>query len=187
MPLRTPFQTSPNSLSVLKIDIVSDLSCPWFAIVLSALEQALARLGEEVPIEQRFQPFKLNLRMPAEGEDTVEHLTRKHGYTLQQVECNGEALRQRGETVGFAFGKRQRIHNTFDAYRLLHWAGLEGRQRKLNHALVRGRVESARCCSTSRITTRLRTVEPTAILDNGIESSVPHWPGAVTWWSHRKR
>ena len=123
----------------MKIDFVSDVSCPWCAIGLGALEQALARLGDEVPVELHFQPFELNPRMPAEGEDTVEHLMRKYGLTREQCERNSEAIRERGETVGFTFGKgmRRRIYNTFDAHRLLHWAGIEGRQRELKHALLR--------------------------------------------------
>lgn len=121
----------------MKIDFVSDVSCPWCAIGLGALEQALARLGHEVPVELHFQPFELNPQMRPEGEDIVAHLSRKYGLTPEQVERNGEAIRQRGEAVGFTFGQRRRIHNTFDAHRLLHWAGLEGRQRDLKHALLR--------------------------------------------------
>ncbi|MGI9026543.1 MAG: DsbA family oxidoreductase [Burkholderiaceae bacterium] len=123
----------------MRIDFVSDVSCPWCAIGLSALEQALVRLDGEVRAELHFQPFELNPQMPPEGEDIVEHLARKYGITPAQVERNSEAIRQRGETVGFTFGKgkRRRTYNTFDAHRLLHWAGLEGCQRELKHALLR--------------------------------------------------
>ena len=125
--------------STMKIDFVSDVSCPWCAIGLNALEQALARLDGEVSAELHFQPFELNPQMPAAGEEIVEHLTRKYGITPAQVEHNSEAIRQRGQAVGFTFGKgkRRRTWNTFDAHRLLHWAGLEGRQRQLKHALLR--------------------------------------------------
>jgi predicted DsbA family dithiol-disulfide isomerase len=123
----------------MKIDFVSDVSCPWCAIGLSALEEALARLGGEVRADLHFQPFELNPQIAAEGEDIVEHLTRKYGSTPEQIERNSEAIRQRGAAVGFTFGqgRRRRIYNTFDAHRLLHWAGLEGRQRELKHALLR--------------------------------------------------
>ena len=123
----------------MKIDFVSDVSCPWCAIGLNALEQALARLDGEVQAELHFQPFELNPQMAAEGEEIVEHLTRKYGISGEQVAHNSEAIRQRGETVGFTFGKgkRSRIYNTFDAHRLLHWASLVGRQRELKHALLR--------------------------------------------------
>ena len=123
----------------MKIDFVSDVVCPWCAIGLNALEQALARLDGTVQTEIRFQPFELNPQMPPEGEDIVEHLTRKYGITPAQVERNGEAIRQRGESVGFVFGrgKRRRTYNTFHAHRLLFWADLEGRQRALKHALLK--------------------------------------------------
>ena len=112
----------------LKIDFVSDVSCPWCAIGLTALESALARVAPEVTAELHFQPFELNPQMAREGEDTIEHLTRKYGISAEQAQTNAEAIRQRGAAVGFTFGqgKRKRIWNTFDAHRLLHWAELEG-------------------------------------------------------------
>jgi len=124
----------------LKIDFVSDVSCPWCAIGLSSLEQALARLQGEVRAELHVQPFELNPGMAAGGEDITEHLTRKYGSTPQQQAANREAIRQRGAAVGFEFRKegRDRIYNTFDAHRLLHWAGLQdaARQHALKKALL---------------------------------------------------
>lgn len=121
----------------LKIDFVSDVSCPWCAIGLHALQGALERLGNEVSAEIHFQPFELNPQMPPEGQDIGEHLAEKYGSTPQQLEQNREAIRARGEQVGFIFrmDKRGRIYNTFDAHRLLHWAELEGRQPALKRAL----------------------------------------------------
>jgi len=112
----------------LKIDFVSDVSCPWCAIGLSSLEAALARVAPDVTAELHFQPFELNPQMTKEGEDTVEHLTRKYGISAEQARANAEAIRQRGAAVGFTFGEgqRKRVWNTFDAHRLLHWAELEG-------------------------------------------------------------
>ena len=126
-------------MNTLKIDFVSDVSCPWCAIGLHALEAALARLDGTLRAELHFQPFELNPQMAREGEDITEHLARKYGATPEQSARNREAIRQRGESVGFTFDmdKRGRIYNTFDAHRLLHWAGLEGRQRELKHALLR--------------------------------------------------
>ena len=108
----------------MKIDFVSDVSCPWCAIGLTALETALERLGPEVPVTLHFQPFELNPGMAPEGEDTTEHIARKYGMPEHQVMQNREAIRQRGAAVGFTFNmdKRSRIYNTFDAHRLLHWA-----------------------------------------------------------------
>ena len=122
----------------MKIDFVSDVACPWCAVGLNALERALERMPE-LPVELHFQPFELNPQMSPEGEDAMEHLMRKYGSTREQLLRNREAIRARGAAVGFAFGERTRIWNTFDAHRLLHWAGVEGPdgfQRRLKHALL---------------------------------------------------
>lgn len=112
----------------LKIDFVSDVSCPWCVIGLKSLETALQRLAGEVQAEIHFQPFELNPDMPPEGQDINEHLSQKYGSTPEQLQQTREAIRLRGAALGFEFsiGKRDRIYNTFDAHRLLHWAGLEG-------------------------------------------------------------
>lgn len=124
---------------ILRIDFVSDVVCPWCAIGLAALEQALERTRGEFEVDVHIQPFELNPRLGAEGEDAVEHLKKKYGMADAQVAANQEAIRRRGAELGFTFDmdRRRRIHNTFDAHRLLHWAGLEGRQRELKHALLR--------------------------------------------------
>src|SRR4051812_19082823 len=123
-----------------KIDFVSDVACPWCAVGLSALEQALARLQGEVAAQLHFQPFELNPQMGPEGQDVGEHLAQKYGSTPEQQSANWAALRQRGEAVGFAFREqgRGRVWNTFDAHRLLHWAGTLGgdAQLKLKKALL---------------------------------------------------
>ena len=123
--------------AAMKIDFVSDISCPWCAIGLNALEQALAEVQGEISAELHFQPFELNPQMPAEGQDIDEHIAQKYGASKEQMAANREQIRRRGEEVGFVFGegKRSRIYNTFDAHRLLHWAEEEGRQRELKHAL----------------------------------------------------
>ncbi|GIZ50063.1 DsbA family oxidoreductase [Noviherbaspirillum aridicola] len=124
-------------MKTLKIDFVSDVSCPWCAIGLNTLEEALRRLDGEVAAELHFQPFELNPQMGPEGQDIDEHLMEKYGATPEQSARTREAIRARGAEVGFDFRmeKRSRIYNTFDAHRLLHWAGIEGRQQALKHAL----------------------------------------------------
>jgi predicted DsbA family dithiol-disulfide isomerase len=126
--------------AAMKIDFVSDISCPWCAIGLNALEQALAEVQGEISADLHFQPFELNPQMPAEGQDIDEHIAQKYGASKEQMAANREQIRRRGEEVGFVFGegKRSRIYNTFDAHRLLHWAEEaegQGRQRELKHAL----------------------------------------------------
>jgi predicted DsbA family dithiol-disulfide isomerase len=121
----------------MKIDFVSDVACPWCAVGLNALERALERIGPELQVDLRFQPFELNPTMPAEGADTVQYLSAKYGITAEQIARNRDVIRERGAAVGFRFGARPRVWNTFDAHRLLHWAGLQGRQRELKHALLK--------------------------------------------------
>ena len=123
--------------ATLKIDFVSDVSCPWCVIGLKALEQALDRVSGEVTADIHFQPFELNPQMPAQGQDVTEHIAQKYGATAEQSARNREAIRARGAALGFTFNmdKRSRIYNTFDAHRLLHWAELEGRQRELKQRL----------------------------------------------------
>lgn len=120
----------------MRIDFVSDVTCPWCAIGFTALERALERLGGEVPVELHLQPFELNPDMPPEGEDIVRYMGRKYGLTAEQVAERRAVIRERGAAVGFDFGPRTHVWNTFDAHRLLHWAGLEGRGRELKRALL---------------------------------------------------
>ncbi len=128
-------------MTELKIDFVSDIACPWCAVGLYTLEAALAQLPQGVTASVHFQPFELNPQMPEGGQDTAEHLTQKYGSTPQQQAQIREVIGQRGAEVGFVFRAqgRDRIYNTFDAHRLLHWAALEGNsyQHALKKALLR--------------------------------------------------
>jgi predicted DsbA family dithiol-disulfide isomerase len=123
----------------IKIDFVSDISCPWCVIGLRGLEQALERTGGDIAAEIHFQPFELNPAIASEGENIGEHIARKYGSTPEQSAATREVIQDRAAQVGFAInhGPDSRIYNTFDAHRLLHWAGTLGgeRQRALKHAL----------------------------------------------------
>jgi len=122
----------------LKIDFVSDVSCPWCIIGLKGIEEALRRVGDLVEADIRFQPFELNPQMPPEGQKLVEHVAQKYGSTPQQFQERRAMIRDRAAELGFTIGlspEEGRVYNTFDAHRLLHWAGLEGRQYQLKLAL----------------------------------------------------
>jgi predicted DsbA family dithiol-disulfide isomerase len=121
----------------IKIDFVSDISCPWCIIGLRGLEEALTRTRDVVAAQITFQPFELHPNMPAEGQNIVELVAQKYGSSPAQSAANREMIRARAAEVGFTIvvSKQSRIYNTFDAHRLLHWAGLEGRQSVLKHAL----------------------------------------------------
>lgn len=115
-------------IPTLQIDFVSDITCPWCAVGLAALEQALDRLQGEITAELRFQPFELNPRMPTDGQEIGEHLHEKYGSSPEQQSQMRELIRGRGADAGFIFNSegRGRIWNTFDAHRLLHLAAVEG-------------------------------------------------------------
>ena len=131
----------------MRIDFVSDVACPWCAVGLNALERALEKIGPDIPVELHFQPFELNPTMAAEGADAADYLKAKYGMSDAQLAQNRSVIHERGALVGFTFGQRARVWNTFDAHRLLHWAGLQdqqraaapqpgGKQRALKHALL---------------------------------------------------
>ena len=128
----------------LKIDFVSDVVCPWCVVGLGGLEGALERLkGEGIAAEVSFQPFELNPGMAAEGENVGEHIAKKYGSTPEQSAANQAMITARAAEAWEGFemrmGPDSRIWNTFDAHRLLHWAGTVGLadQRALKAALFR--------------------------------------------------
>ncbi len=138
-PSPTTATTAAAPVRTLRIDFVSDVACPWCAVGLAGLERALEQLQGSVAAELHFQPFELNPQMPPEGEDMVEHIGRKYGSTPEQQAASRATIRERGASVGFAFhpAGRGRIWNTFDAHRLIYWAGLEGRQQAMKNALLK--------------------------------------------------
>jgi predicted DsbA family dithiol-disulfide isomerase len=122
----------------LKIDFISDVACPWCAIALHSLEEALRRTADLVQAELTFLPFELNPDMAAGGANIEEYLGGRYGGP-EKMAAMREMVRARGAEVGFTINQTaaSRLHNTFDAHRLLHWAGTVGRQRELKHALFK--------------------------------------------------
>jgi predicted DsbA family dithiol-disulfide isomerase len=124
----------------MRIDFVSDVACPWCAIGFNALERALEKIGGDLgEIELHMQPFELNPTMPPEGADLGAYLSGKYGMRPADLAASQKRLAERGAAEGFAFGTRTHIWNTFDAHRLLQWAGAEGppgSQRALKRALL---------------------------------------------------
>jgi predicted DsbA family dithiol-disulfide isomerase len=111
----------------IKIDYVSDVACPWCAVGLGNLNQAIAELSDKATFEVHFRPFELKPNMPKGGQDAIEHLTEKYGLTTDQVKANQANIRAKALEAGFAFHPegRKRVYNTFDCHRLLHWAAKE--------------------------------------------------------------
>jgi len=125
----------------MRIDFVSDVACPWCAIGMTALDRALERIGSDVgEIEVHVQPFELNPTMGPAGEDAAKYLSEKYGLSPEQLTVNRARIAERGAAEGFRFGTRSHVWNTFDAHRLLFWAGVEGppgAQRALKRALLK--------------------------------------------------
>jgi predicted DsbA family dithiol-disulfide isomerase len=121
----------------MRIDFVSDISCPWCVIGLKGLEQALRQVGELVEAEIHLQPFELNPDMPAEGQNVREHVEQKYGLARGDSNAIRDTIRARAADVGFviATSEDSRIYNTFDAHRLLHWAETRGKALPLKTAL----------------------------------------------------
>jgi predicted DsbA family dithiol-disulfide isomerase len=125
--------------AALRIDFVSDVACPWCVVGLRSLLKAIDAVGDKAQIELHFQPFELNPDMTPEGENTTEHVQKKYGSTPERSAAARNALKESGAALGFDFNysPQSRIWNTFDAHRLLHWAGLEGKQLELKQALFK--------------------------------------------------
>ncbi|CAM3587478.1 DSBA-like thioredoxin domain-containing protein [Bordetella sputigena] len=120
----------------LRIDFVSDVACPWCAVGLASLQRAIANVGDAVDAQIVMHPFELNPDMKPEGEALVDYIGKKYGRTPEQIAESQAMIRERGASVGFSFGQRSRVYNTFDAHRLLFWAGIEGKQLPLKMALL---------------------------------------------------
>ena len=121
----------------LRIDLVSDVACPWCAIGYRRLEQALEMLDGEVEVELAWQPFELNPNMPPEGEPILEHLCRKYGRDAASIDQTQGEMMVLAEELGLNFrgARERRAHNTFDAHRVLAWAAEQGRETELQLAL----------------------------------------------------
>ena len=121
----------------VRLDIVSDVVCPWCTIGLAALEQALARVADVVEADIAFHPLQLNPGLPPEGELLADNMARKYGASPDQAKAAGGRIRDAAAEVGVDMsGRSARLYDTFDAHRLLHWAGETGGQLALKHALL---------------------------------------------------
>ncbi|WP_439861107.1 DsbA family oxidoreductase [Pseudomonas sp. MBLB4136] len=119
----------------LRIDIVSDVVCPWCIIGYRQLATALQATG--TPHEIHWHPFELNPDMPPEGQNLRDHVAEKYGTTREQSEDSRARLTAIGAELGFAFrfADDMRMHNTFNVHQLLHWADQQGRMHDLEQAL----------------------------------------------------
>ena len=119
----------------IRVDIISDVVCPWCIVGYRQLKQAADATGIE--IETYWHPFELNRDMPPEGENLREHIMRKYGSTAEQSAQARQQLASIGEPLGidFQFADDSKIVNTFAAHQLLHWAQGAGKSQDLKLAL----------------------------------------------------
>ncbi|MBP5979432.1 MAG: DsbA family oxidoreductase [Halomonas sp.] len=124
-------------MQTLRIDLVSDVACPWCAIGYRRLEQALETLKGEIEVELHWQPFELNRDMPPEGEPILEHLCRKYGKDVASMEHSQREIMQVADELGLNFrgALERRANNTFAAHRVLAWAGTQNQETALQLAL----------------------------------------------------
>jgi len=125
----------PTHSNNLRIDIVSDVVCPWCIIGYRQLLSALEATGTSH--EVHWHPFELNPKMPAEGQNLREHLAKKYGTTMEQSEANRVNITELGTGLGFEFNfaDDMRMYNTFNVHQLLHWADQHGHKHDLKLAL----------------------------------------------------
>jgi len=123
----------------VKIDIVSDVSCPWCIIGYTSLSLALNKLMPQISAQIAWHPFELNPAMPVEGQKLAEHLHEKYGSTRADIEQARNMIAARGAALGFQFNFKQdgRIYNTFNAHRLLYWSRQFDKQTELKLALFK--------------------------------------------------
>ncbi|MFT4523382.1 MAG: putative DsbA family dithiol-disulfide isomerase [Bacteroidia bacterium] len=122
----------------LKIDIVSDVVCPWCTIGYKRLEKAILELGIQDEVEIEWQPFELNPNMPAEGQNVQEHLAEKYGSTVEQLKESQKHMAEVGAELDFTFNyfDEMRMSNTLDAHILLEYAKQYGKQTQLKMRLT---------------------------------------------------
>ncbi|RAJ15595.1 DsbA family oxidoreductase [Arenibacter echinorum] len=122
----------------IKLDIISDVVCPWCAIGYKRLEQAISELGLQDRVDIEWQPFQLNPHMPKEGQNVQEHITEKYGSSLEQQQLSQERMADFGAELGFKFDyfDEMKMVNTKDAHILLDYAKEYGKQTELNMRLM---------------------------------------------------
>jgi len=172
--------------SPLRIDIVSDVMCPWCIIGYRQLSQALEAVGTDHEIH--WHPFELNPEMPPEGQNTREHIMEKYGSTPEQSEQSRQHMTALADELGFDFEwtEDSRMHNTFNTHQLLHWAGTQGRKHDLKLALFTAHFTDQRNLSDDDVLADIAAeigldrTQAAAVLDdqrfaNDVRSAEEYW------------
>ncbi len=170
----------------LRIDIVSDVVCPWCVVGYKQLDEALKQANTDYEIH--WHPFELNPNMPAEGQNMREHIVEKYGSTPEQSDESRARITQAGADVGFDFNFTDdlRMHNTFNLHQLLHWAETQGRRHELKQALFSAHFTEGRNISDKEVLadiaaeTELDRSEALAVLEDQrfaqqVREEEQHW------------
>ena len=125
-----------TALAQLRIDIVSDVVCPWCAIGYAQLERAIGRMGDNVEVGVRWHPFQLAPYLPPEGQNIADYTRDRYGATPEQSTSSRTRITEAGAALGleFNYSADSRIYNTRRAHKLLTWAGETGGQTALKKA-----------------------------------------------------
>ena len=138
-----------------KIDIISDPICPWCYIGKTRLDRAL-ELNPTHNFIIEWHPFQLNPTMPKDGMDRREYLEAKFGGQKEAIEVYSNIDKTATETgLSLNFGGIKRTPNTIDAHRLIHWAGIEGRQNSIIDRLFKAYFQEGRDISEHSVLTRI--------------------------------
>lgn len=129
---------------MIKLDIISDPICPWCFIGKTLLDRALEKRPDHA-FAIEWHPFQLNPDMPAEGMDRRAYLEAKFGGAEGAFNAY-QPIMQRAKDIGLAieFDQIKRTPNTLDAHRLIHWAGIEGKQSFVVAALFKAYFQEGR-------------------------------------------
>lgn len=121
----------------LRIDIVSDVVCPWCAIGYAQLARAIVKMGDRIDVGVRWHPFQLAPYLPPEGQNIADYTRERYGATPEQSNANRTRITEAGKELGldFNYSADSHIYNTRRAHKLLTWAGEAGGQTALKKAL----------------------------------------------------
>ena len=138
-----------------KIDIISDPICPWCYIGKTRLDRAL-ELNPTHNFIIEWHPFQLNPTMPKDGMDRREYLEAKFGGQKEAIEVYSNIDKTATETgLSLNFRGIKRTPNTIDAHRLIHWAGIDGRQNSIIDRLFKAYFQEGRDISEHSVLTRI--------------------------------
>jgi predicted DsbA family dithiol-disulfide isomerase len=122
----------------MKVEIWSDVVCPWCAIGKRRFEKALAQFAHRHEVEVTWRSFELDPGAPREREgDLREHLATKYGVSQEQADGMHRHMTETAAADGWEFHfERARSGNTLDAHRLIHLAGERGIQDAVKERLL---------------------------------------------------